>query len=96
MSIDPIYHRLQQLIGDRFDYLDEVWVLIEVLSDIDSLVLQRCKDCQPHRVQQNLYGMPNRRVMATMTLAISDATGDGYSEDVLILLEGHQRGTAPR
>lgn len=91
MSSDPIYHRLQRIIGDRFFYLDEVWILIEVLSDVDSLVLQRCKDCQPHHVQQNLYGMPNRRVMETLTLRISDVHGN-YSEDVMILLEGHQRG----
>jgi hypothetical protein len=92
MSHDPIYHRLQQIIGDRFHYLDEIWILIEVLSDVDSVVLQRCKDCQPQHVQQNLYGMPNRRAMETLTLRISDVNGQGYSEDVLILLEGHQRG----
>ncbi|MCB1771994.1 MAG: hypothetical protein KDI88_00135 [Gammaproteobacteria bacterium] len=91
MSSDPIYHRLQQIIGDRFHYLDEIWILIEVLSDVDSLVLQRCKDCQPHHVQQNLYGMPNRRTMETLTLRISDVHGN-YSEDVMVLLEGHQRG----
>lgn len=91
MSSDPIYHRLQQIIGDRFSYLDEIWILIEVLSDVDSLVLQRCTDCQPLRVQQNLYGMPNRRAMETLTLRISDVHGN-YSEDVLVLLEGHQRG----
>lgn len=90
MTPDPLHHRLRQLIGDSFDYLGEVWILIEVLSDLDSVVLRRCRDCQPDAVQQNLYGMPNRRVQNTLTLRISDPSGEGYSEDILVLLEGRR------
>jgi hypothetical protein len=90
MDADPLHRRLRQLVGERFDYLGEPWVLIEVLSDLDSVVLRRCRDCEPDAVQQNLYGMPNRRVQNTLTLKISDASGEGYSEDILVLLEGRR------
>jgi len=90
---DTLYARLQQLIGDRFDYLGEIWILIEVLGDIDSIVLKRCEDCVKGSVQRNAYGVPNRRVDNTLTLKISDGSGDGYSDDVLVLLEGRLSGS---
>lgn len=89
---DPIHQRMQRLVGERFDYLDEAWVLIEVLSDIDCIVLQRCAECNRVAVQPDLYGMPRRRVDGTMTLRISGSDGEGYSDDVLVLLEGRRRG----
>ena len=90
MSTATLHRRFRQLIGDRFDYLGEVWVLIEGLADSDRVVLRRCSDCRPGRVQQNAYGIPNRRADDTLSLKISDAGGEGYSQDVLILLEGRQ------
>lgn len=90
MTANSLHRKLQKLIGDRFDYLGEVWILIEVLSDIDSVVLRRCKDCKPSKVQRNAYGMPNRRVEDTLTLNISDHTSEAYSQDLLVLLEGRQ------
>ena len=95
MTADTLHHKLQVLIGDAFDYLGEVWILIEVLSDVDSVVLRRCKDCKPSAVQRNSYGMPNRRVEDTLTLRISDRSGEAYSEDILVLLEGRRaKGSA--
>lgn len=93
MTVDTLHRKLQKLIGDRFDYLGEVWILIEVLADLDQLVLRRCEGYAPGRLQQNAYGMPNRRVEDTLTLAISDSDGDAYSEDILVLLEGRQTGS---
>ena len=90
MSADTLHRKLRQLIGDRFDYLGEIWVLIEVLADSDSIVLRRCADCPPRGVQLNAYGVPNRRAEDTLTLRISDRSGDAYSEDILVLLEGRQ------
>jgi len=90
MTADSLHRKLQILIGDRFDYLAEVWILIEVLGDADSVVLRRCKDCKSRSLQQNVYGVPNRRVEDTLTLHISDPTGNAYSEDILVLLEGRQ------
>jgi hypothetical protein len=95
MTADTLHHKLQVLIGDAFDYLGEVWTLIEVLSDVDSVVLRRCKDCEPSSLQQNAYGMPNRRAEDTLTLRISDRSGEAYSEDILVLLEGRRaKGSA--
>jgi hypothetical protein len=92
MTTDSLHRKLQKLIGDRFDYLGEVWILIEVLSDVDSVVLRRCKDCKRGTVQRNVYGLPNRRVENTLTLHISDPSGEAYSEDIMVLLEGRQIG----
>ena len=89
MTADTLHRKLEQLIGHRFDYLGEVWILVEVLGDIDSVVLQRREDYAPHNVQRNAYGMPNRRTKDTLTLAISDKAEDGYSQDLLVLMEGH-------
>jgi hypothetical protein len=88
MTAEAVHRKLQGLIGNRFDYLGEVWVLIEVLGDLDSVVLRRCDDCKPGSVQQNIYGMPNRRAEDTLTVDISDTTGESYSQDILVLLEG--------
>jgi hypothetical protein len=90
MSAETLHRRLRQLIGEYFDYLGEVWVLIEVLGDDDSVVLRRCSDCAPRNVQRNAYGIPSRRAQETLTLPISDTGGEGYSEDILILLEGRR------
>jgi hypothetical protein len=90
MTADTLHRKLQKLIGDRFDYLGEVWILIEVLSDVDGVVLRRCMDCVPSALQQNAYGSPNRRAEDTLTLRISDRSGEAYSEDILVLLEGRQ------
>jgi hypothetical protein len=90
MSAATLHRRFRQLIGDRFYYLGEVWVLIEVLADTDCVVLRRCADCPPGSVQQNAYGIPNRRVEDTLALQISDSSGESYSQDILILLEGRQ------
>jgi hypothetical protein len=95
MTADPLHRKLEKLVGDRFDFLGEAWVLIEVLADIDSVVLRRCVECGRQRaVQRNSYGMPNRRVDGTLTLPISDADSGSYSDDVLTLLAGRRRGNA--
>lgn len=91
MTSDTLHHKLQKLIGDRFDYVGEVWILIEVLQDVDTVVLRRCDNCRPATLQANAYGMPNRRTIETLTLPISNPDG-GYSDDLLVLLEGRHTG----
>ena len=88
MTSANLHRKLQQLIGQQFLYLGEVWILIEILSDMDSVVLRRCRDCGRADVQQNLYGMPNRRAGDTLTLPISDSSGESYSQDLMLVLEG--------
>lgn len=95
MTADTLHRKLQKLIGDRFDYLGEVWILIEVLKDTDTVVLRRCGNCPPATLQPNAYGMPNRRVEETLAIPISDPAG-GYSDDILVLLEGRQPGSRSR
>lgn len=90
MSDDSLHRRLRPLIGKRFDYLGEVWILIEVLVDIDAVVLRRCQDCQRRGVQRNAYGQPNRRVGDTLTIPISASDSEGFSHDLLAMLEGLQ------
>jgi len=95
MTADALYRRLRRLIGQKFDYLDEIWTLVEVLGDNDSVVLRRCTNCGPRPVQRSAYGMPNRRLEDTLTLRISDRSGEAYSEDILVLLEGRRaKGSA--
>lgn len=96
MTVSTLHYKLRQLIGGRFDYLDDIWVLIEVLADTDSIVLRRCTECEPRNVQQNAYGIPNRRAPDTVSLPISDIDGDGYSQDILVLLEGYRPGSGTR
>jgi len=90
MTSANLHRKLQQLIGKQFLFLGEIWVLIEILSDMDSVVLRRCRECGQVGVQQNLYGMPNRRAGDTLTLPISDSSGASYSQDLMLLLEGRQ------
>ena len=90
MTADALHRKLRKLIGDRFDYLGDAWILIEVLGDLDSIVLRRCENCQPGGVQQNAYGIPNRRVANTLTVQISDPVSGDYSQDILVLLEGRR------
>ena len=94
MTADTLHHKLEKLVGDRFDYLGEAWVLIEILADIDSIVLRRCVDCDQQRaVQRNSYGMPNRRAEGTLTLPISNTLSGGFSDEASTLLAGRQRPT---
>lgn len=91
MTVLTLHRKLKNLLGERFAYLDEEWVLIEVLSDIDSLVLRRQADRGPSVVQRNSYGMATRRVTDTLTIPISDADTGTYSDEVLLLLSGRRR-----
>lgn len=90
MSADSLHRRLRPLIGKRFDYLGEVWILIEVLGDVDAVVLRRCVECKRGSVQRNAFGIPNRRAGDTLTLPISEPGSDAFSQDLLVLLEGKQ------
>ena len=77
----------------RIDSAEHLRVVdeLEVLADSDSVVLRRASNTPAQQVQQNLYGLPNRRAEQTLTLRITDSTTGGYTEDILILLEGRQR-----
>jgi hypothetical protein len=87
MTSEILIQRLRLLVGSRFRYLDITWRLVEILGQEDALVLVRC-DGLEDPLQASQYGQPIRRVPQTLTLPLSDASREGYSEDVLALLSG--------
>lgn len=86
MTIDTLHRRLSALIGERFHYAGETWLLVDVLPDVDALAL-RSVSPRPGPVQADLYGTPARRSQETLTLPISAADG-GYSAELEELLRG--------
>ena len=82
-----MHERLLKLIGKKFHYLGNRWILIEVMAENDSIVLQRD---EPHKqIQFNSYGSPNRFSTETLTIRISAPDSDeDYSEELGILLSG--------
>lgn len=87
-----LHQRLRKMIGDRFDYLGKPWVMVEILPDVDGVVLKRCGIREGRAVlQPDAYGVPNRVSAETLMVPVSNASNDGYSEDLLLLLEGRQR-----
>ena len=86
MSND-LHQRLRSLIGQRFEYLSQEWLLIEVLVDEDRLVLRRLHSQAP--LQTDQYGQARNHGVETLSLPISDADDpDSYSEELLQLLPG--------
>ena len=91
-TFSPLHQRLRKMIGDRFDYLGKPWVLVEILPDVDGVVLKRCEDRDERAIlQPDAYGIPNRVGAETLMVPVSNASNDGYSEDLLVMLEGRHR-----
>ena len=82
-----MHERLLKLVGKKFNYLGNRWVLIEVMPENDSVVLQRD---EPHRqIQSNRHGSPNRFSIETLSVKISSRDSDEeFSEEIGILLSG--------
>ena len=89
---NTVHQRLRKMIGGRFEYLGEPWVMVEILPDVDGVVLKRCGTSEGRAVlQPDAYGIPNRVSAETLMVPVSNTANDGYSEDLLLLLEGRQR-----
>jgi hypothetical protein len=95
MNAPTLHRKLEKLVGTRFDYLGEPWVLVEVLQELDSLVLRRCTHCSTAMVQRNSYGQATRRVDDTLTLPLTDTVTGGYSTEVIHLLSGKLSRRSP-
>ncbi|MEJ2214356.1 MAG: hypothetical protein P8Y20_09930 [Gammaproteobacteria bacterium] len=82
-----MHERLLKLIGKKFHYLGNRWVLIEVMPENDSVVLQLD---EPHtQIQSNRFGSPSRFSTETLTVSISAPDSDEvFSEEISILLSG--------
>lgn len=84
-----LHQNLRKLIGQHYRYLSDEWVLIEVLSGEDRLVLERAGRGAILQLQADQYGQAKRHVAETLTLAISNpGDPDSYSEEMLLLLRG--------
>ena len=89
---NTLHQRLRKMIGDRFDYLGKPWIMVEILPDVDGVVLKRCGTSEGRAVlQPDAYGIPNRVSAETLMVPVSNTAKDGYSDDLLLLLEGRQR-----
>jgi len=87
MEISELHQKLRQLVGQKFHYQGQEWLLIEILVEEDLLVLCRQGDCEESAIQVNQYGLASRRTQMTMTIPISDVSGQ-YSQEALELLGG--------
>lgn len=88
MDSSDLHQRLQTLIGERFFYQKQEWLLLDILVSEDLLVLCRHGDCEKKKLQTNQYGQPSRRAQVTITLPISDPSDAGFSEEALEFLKG--------
>lgn len=83
-----MFAQLTKLIGHRFLYKGEVWIMVEILRQEDALVIVPEQKAHAKQIQVNQYGHANRRCDACTTLRLTNTEGDGYSESVLELLSG--------
>ncbi len=86
MNPQSIAQRMRKLIGTRFNYLQQTWVLIDVLEQEENLILSSLDQFAP--IQADQYGQATRRVPETLSVRMSEPGGEGYSEDMLELLSG--------
>ena len=86
--MNPLHQKLEQLRGTRFRYLSDDWVLIDILYDDDQVVLQRHKLEDANPLQSSQYGEVKRRIPETVSLPISDEDNPGYSDALMLLLQG--------
>ena len=87
MPLSPLHLKLRKLVGQHFSYLSDRWVLVDILETEDTVVLQRLADATP-RLQTDQYGQAQRRSAETLCLPIS--ADEGYSEELLLLLNGRE------
>ncbi len=85
----PLHSRLRGLIGQHYRYLSDEWVLIDILSEEDRLVLQKADPHALPSLQNDQYGQARRMTSETLTLPISSPDDpDSYSEELMLLFQG--------
>lgn len=88
MADSNIHARLRTLIGQRFRYGGQIWILHEILAEEDAVVLLREQDSAASPLQGNLYGHGIRRSQESLTLPLSNDSDDDYSAELHDLLAG--------
>jgi hypothetical protein len=86
--MSQLHAKLEQLRGAQFHYLSEDWILIDILYDDDQVVLQRNKPENANPLQSSQYGEVKRRIPETLSLPISDDDNEGFSDALMLLLQG--------
>lgn len=89
----PSLEQLETLIGYRVRYLDQVWVIIEILEEELAIVLQRA-DQESQRVLSNAQGEPVRELPEIITINVRDEDGQGRNPvlDSLEVLDPPESG----
>ncbi len=67
-TIEISMDQLRGMIGVRVEHNARRYVVVEVLEDGPSVVLQEMRDNQD--IQSNLHGMATRRVVSTVTVPV--------------------------
>ena len=83
-----MYSQLTKLIGKRFIYQGEVWLMVEVLRDEDAVVIVPEQAAMKKQIQANQYGHASRRCESCHTLPLTNGACDAYSDAVMELLSG--------
>ncbi|MES9900162.1 MAG: hypothetical protein ABW148_14240 [Sedimenticola sp.] len=76
--------RIRPLIGNRFRYLGQTWVLIEVLADEENLVLADTSQDGP--IQTDQYGQALRRGPENLLVPLFGDDPESFSEELLEVL----------
>ncbi len=84
-----MHTQLIKLIGKRFRYRGQVWVIVEVMREEDALVIVPEEAARNRHIQADQYGNATRRCERCITLPLSDPDDpDSYSPQVMELLAG--------
>ncbi len=87
--ISDMHSQLTKLIGKRFRYRGQAWIIVEVMRDEDALVIVPEQAARERRIQADQYGNATRRCNRCVTLPLSDPEDpDSYSPQVMELLAG--------
>ncbi|MET0048015.1 MAG: hypothetical protein ABW066_09545 [Sedimenticola sp.] len=81
MNEDQLIERLRHLIGNRVRYLEQEWILLDILADEGSLILSSQEQDAP--IQTDQYGQPTRRSPETLLVPLFDAESESYSEEAM-------------
>jgi len=76
-EISPSIETLEQLIGQRVQYLNHTWRIIEVLDEEKSIVLEAIDDNR--QLMGNAHGEPVRDLPEVLSLSVDNPFGSGIN-----------------
>lgn len=69
------------MIGNHVHYLEQDWVLIDVLADEGAIILSSLERDAP--IQPDQYGQPARRSPETLLVPLFDSNTEAYTEEAM-------------